>query len=228
MTERKVRDVMVHRVIAVREDTSFKEIVALLTEKQIAAVPVVNAAHEVVGVVSESDLLYKEEYHDEPGTATKRRWWRGWPTYKASATEAREVMTTPPVVISADATIVEAARRIDEYGVKRLPVVDVDGKLVGIIAPRDILKVFLRPDEEIRQEIMDEVFVKYLHAKPALIKVDVRDGVAYLGGQVETPGHIPLAVRMAAAIDGVVAVRDQLTAPRDDRRPPHAAGTEKY
>ncbi|HEX6472334.1 MAG TPA: CBS domain-containing protein [Streptosporangiaceae bacterium] len=215
MTERRVRDVMTRTVVAADEDTPFKELVALLAERKVAALPVVNAAHEVVGVVSASDLLYKEEFHDEPRSAGRRRLWRGWPTYKAGATEAREVMTAPAVVISADATIVEAARRLDEYSVKRLPVVDADGRLVGIVAPRDILKVFLRPDAEIRQEIIDTVFVGNLHADPALITVEVREGVAVLGGEVEASSQIEVAVRMAAAVDGVVAVRDRLTAAGD-------------
>jgi CBS domain-containing protein len=229
MTERRVRDVMTRTVVAADEDTPFKELVELLAERKVAALPVVNAAHEVVGVVSASDLLYKEEYHDEAAvTAARRRWWRGWPTYKAGGTEAREVMTSPAVVISADATIVEAARRLDEYSVKRLPVVDAGGRLVGIVAPRDILKVFLRPDAEIRQEIVDSVFVGHLHANPALVDVDVREGVAFLSGEVQASSQIPVAVRMAAEVDGVVAVRDRLTAAVDDRRLPRTADTTDY
>jgi CBS-domain-containing membrane protein len=91
MTGRRVRDVMTLKVAAVREDTPGKELVALLTAKKLAALPVVNAAHEVVGVVSESDLLYKEGYHDQLRGTTKRSWWRGWPAYKAAATMARDV-----------------------------------------------------------------------------------------------------------------------------------------
>ena len=147
--------------------------------------------------------------------------------HKAAVTVAREV-STPAVTISADATIVEAARRIDESGVKRLPTVDADGRLVGIIAPRDILGVFLRPDDETRQEIIDEVFDTYPHTSRVLITVDVRDGVADLSGEVAAASQIPLAVRTASMVDGVVAVRDHLAAVVDDRRVPRTADTTDY
>lgn len=228
MTERKVRDVMTKKVVAVREGTPFKELVELLTERQLATLPVVNTAHRVVGIVSEDDLLFKEEFHDDPDRVAKRRWWRGLPKYKAAATQARDVMTTPATTIPADATIVAAARLMDTRGVKRLPVVDADGALVGIVAPRDILKVFLRPDAEIRREIIDDVFVGFLHADSALITVDVQDGVVVLPGEVESDSHAGLAMRMVAAIDGVVAVGGHLFGAVHDRHLPRAADMTDY
>jgi CBS domain-containing protein len=228
MTERRVRDVMTRKVVAVREGTPFKELVALLTERKFAALPVVDTAHRVVGIVSEEDLLFKEEFHDDPDRMVKRRWWRGLPKYKAAATDAHEVMRSPATVISADATIVEAARLMDARGVKRLPVVDTNDALVGILAPRDILNVFLRPDAEIRREIIEDVFVGYLHANPALITVDVQDGVVALRGEVQADSHVGLAMRMAAAVDGVVAVRGHLFAAVHDRRLPRTADITDY
>jgi CBS domain-containing protein len=118
---------------------------------------------------------------------------------------------------------VQAARLMDQHRIKRLVVVDADGRPAGIVTIRDLLKVYLRSDDEIRDEIVAEIITRYLGTDPALIKVTVADGVVMLAGEVERKSMIGLAVRMSRAVDGVVAVADQLCFRIDDTHLPTTA-----
>ena len=130
-----VRNMMTTEVVTVEPSTPFKEIVARLAGRRVSAVPVVDAVGRVLGVVSEDDLLLKEEYpdaeQDVPLVWTRRR---RVEREKAAGTCAHELMTAPPVTVPPTATVAEAARRMHAAGVKRLPVVDEDGRLLGIVA----------------------------------------------------------------------------------------------
>lgn len=206
-----IRQVMTEPVVTVDEARPFKDVVALLEQKRLVAIPVVDGQRHVVGVISQTDLLYKQQLREKASSGLWN-WMRGTPAYKAAATVARDVMSAPPVTIWVDATVAEAARLMYGRGVKRLPVVDDEGRLVGIVAPRDLLKVFLRPDDDIRQEILDEVFRSYLHADLALLAVTVQGGNVTLEGQLLEERQIPVATGMVSAVDGVIAVESHLTA----------------
>ncbi|MEW1928736.1 CBS domain-containing protein [Streptomyces sp. NPDC088360] len=125
-------------------------------------------------------------------------------------------MSEPPVCVHADDTVAEGARRMARHKVERLPVVDDDGSLVGIVTRHDLLQVFLRPDDEIRHEVIEQVLVHTLWLAPRTIKIDVRNGVVTLEGQLERRSEIPVALRTTREIDGVVAVVDKLTYRLDD------------
>src|SRR5512133_3720824 len=153
-------------------NTPYKELVRLLTSRRVSAVPVVDNRGRVLGVVSEADLLRKQEQPARPfarlPSARRRRRERA----KAEATVAAELMTRPAVTVDPLATVTEAARRMHRAGVKRLPVVDVVGRLVGIVSRVDLLKGFLRPDEELRREIVEDVIFGDLVMAPNRFDVD--------------------------------------------------------
>lgn len=214
MTHRRVREVMTDDVAYAHEDTPFKEIVQVLADRGISALPVLDELGRVAGVVSEVDLLRKEEYQENGKRPS--RWWHRASRAKAAGVTARDVMTTPAITIGPDATVVQAARSLDSHHVKRMPVVDEGDHLEGIVSQRDLLRVFLRPDEAIRDEVRSEVFDAFLATNLAMVHVDVAEGVVTLGGEVETKSMVPIAVRLTHAIDGVVDVVDQLGFAVDD------------
>jgi CBS domain-containing protein len=208
-----VSDVMTHTVAAVGRGAGFKEIVRLLEQWKVSALPVLEGEGRVVGVVSEADLLPKEEFRG--GEADRPvRFGRLADLAKARAVTAGELMTSPAVTVHADATIAEAARTMAHAGVKRLPVVDDHGMLQGIVSRADLLKVFLRDDEEIADEVRREV-VEYLFPAPlSPIHVAVRDGVVRITGRVRDTALVPVAARMVRAVEGVVDVEFDLWGPR--------------
>jgi CBS domain-containing protein len=211
MQKRKtVAEVMTSEVVTVGPATPFKEIAKILTEREIRAVPVVDDS-AVLGLVSEADLLHKEEYRAEPRLPWYRRMWRRSDATKAEATRAAELMTSPPVTIRPDALIVEAARMMAQHGVTRLVVVDETGRLAGIVSRGDLLDVFLRSDEEIRAATLNELVPYAIWTDPHEIDVTVRDGVVTLSGRVERKSYVPIALSLAWGIDGVVDVIDKLS-----------------
>jgi CBS domain-containing protein len=213
-----VRDLMTTPVVTVESTTPFKEIVARLTQHKVSAVPVVDDAGLVLGVISEADLLLKEE-HPDPDADLPLLWTRRRRAEhdKAAATVARDLMTVAVVSIPPEATVAEAARRLHAAGVKRLPVVDRQGRLVGIISRADLLKVFDRPDLAIRREIIDEVIVGEFMMDPNRFFIQVHDGVVVLEGQVERQTLLPLLVRAVHGVEGVVQVENRLAWDIDDR-----------
>ena len=213
-----VKDLMTTPVVTVGPGTPFKEIVARLAEHRVSAVPVVDDAGLVLGVVSEADLLLKQEHPDPdadlPLVWTKRR---RAEHDKAAAAIAHDLMTVAVVSIAPEATAAQAARRLHTANIKRLPVVDQRGRLVGILSRADLLKVFNRPDEAIRRQIIDDVIVGQFMLDPARFFIQVHEGVAVLEGRVETRSLLPWLVRAIHHVQGVVQVQNRLTYDLDDR-----------
>jgi CBS domain-containing protein len=215
-----VRDVMTTGVVTVEPWTPFREIVTRLAEHRISAAPVADAEGNVLGVVTEADLLLKQEHADlefNLPLAWNRR--RRLEREKAAAVVAGELMTTPAVTVPPTATVTEAARRMHTAGVKRLPVVNEAGRLAGIVSRADLLKVFNRSDEAIWREIMDDVITGDFMMDPSRFFIDVTDGVVVLQGRVERSRLIAFLVRAVHAVEGVVRVEDRLTFDLDDRDP---------
>jgi CBS domain-containing protein len=210
-----VKDVMTTRVIWVREDASFREMAVALREHRVSAFPVLDEGGKVVGVVSEADLLTKEALESEPQgmpgmiTGMLRRKEQD----KARGVIAGDLMTSPPVIVRPEDTVEHAARLMYTRRVKRLPVVDAIGHLVGIISRADVLAVFDRSDSEIRAEVTSEVLRDEFGINPKGFKVRVKDGVVTLEGTPDTTvlGHE--IVRRIRHVQGVVAVRDRLSYP---------------
>jgi CBS domain-containing protein len=208
-----VKDVMSTLPVWVSETASFREIATKLRDCRVSAFPVLDAHGKVTGVVSEADLLVKEAVLAEPGGVA------GLLTgllhhaaqAKAGGVTAADLMTSPAVTISPDDTVEQAARLMYGRKVKRLPVVDLAGRLVGIISRTDILAVFDRTDAEIREEIMTQVIAD--RSEPSQYSVIVKDGVVTLEGNPETVAIGRDLIARSHHVQGVVAVRDRLVYP---------------
>ena len=211
-----VKDVMTTRVISVRKDASFRTMVAALRDHRVSAFPVLDDGGKVIGVVSEADMLAKEALNSEPegmpgmiaGILRRKE------HEKARGTTAGDLMTSPAITVTPDDTLERAARLMYTRKVKRLPVVDANGHLVGIIGRADLLAVFDRPDEEIRREILDQVIRRDLRTDPATFSAVVKDGIVTLEGVAETVEFGGDLVQRVRHVQGVVAVRDRLSYPR--------------
>jgi len=213
-----VRDVMTTRVVAVRQGASYKDIAALLTEHRVSAFPVVDDEGKVIGVVSEADLLTKEALVATLGRQAVRLGRGAGPPYhgefaKAAAVTAADLMTKPPVVVTPGEPVTSAARLMYHGRVKRLPVVGGKGQLVGIVSRADVLSVYSRPDEEIRQEIVKNVILNGFLADPDRFTVTVSSGIVTLEGEPETTARGREIVAETWHVEGVVSVRDRLTYP---------------
>jgi CBS domain-containing protein len=207
-----VRDVMTTRVAYVRESASVKEIAARLREQRVSAFPVLDGEDKVIGVVSEADLLTKEALD-----AAVHRGFRGLlrrrERAKVEGTTAADVMTTPPLTIGPDEPVTSAARLMYSCRVKRLPVTNADGRLVGIVSRSDVLAVYGRPDEDIRRDISEGVILDRHLCDPARFRVAVQEGVVTIEGSPETGAVGRDIVEEARRVEGVVAVHDRLSYP---------------
>jgi CBS domain-containing protein len=219
MKHRTVADVMTTNVVTVTTETPFKDLVALFVEQKISALPVFGRNGTVTGIVRDTDLLKKEELqHDLStglGTVRPLRWRRGVHAVAAGSV-AGEVMTTRVVTVTPDVSLAEAARLMDKHHATCLPVVARDGTLAGVVTPRDLLRVFLRPDADIRDEIFRDVLDSYLKTNPVLLDVDVRHGVVAVTGEVERKSMIGLVLPLVRAVDGVVDATADLSYAVDD------------
>jgi CBS-domain-containing membrane protein len=211
-----VGDVMTRDVVSVHTTTGYKEIADLMVRHSISAVPVVDGDRRVLGVVSEADLLAKLEYADRvprhPLAVRHRRNGR----QKSQGDTAMELMTAPAVTIPATGTVTRAARLMDAARVKRMPVVDDDGRLIGVVSRRDLVRIYTRPDPEIRRSVSEGV-LRALWIDPAEVDVAVRAGIVTLTGHLDRRSTADVVVTFAKATPGVVDVVDQLICDTDDR-----------
>ncbi|MFH7594137.1 CBS domain-containing protein [Streptomyces racemochromogenes] len=190
MRHRSVAELMTPTAITVRPATAFKEIARLLQEFDITAVPVVDEDGRPVGVVSEADLL-------------RRRAAGGSPT-------AEDLMTRPAITARPEWSVVRAARVMQRHGVKRLPVVDGDGRVSGVLSRSDLIRLFLRHDRAIQEEVVEDVLTRTLGIPPSSITVGVDDGLVTLSGTVSRPELLTVIVRLCQSVDGVVDVDSRL------------------
>ncbi|MGW0771119.1 CBS domain-containing protein [Streptomyces sp. NPDC002676] len=204
-----VSDVMTLPVVAVGRDARFKEIVRAMEQRQVSAVPVLEGEGRVVGVVSEADLLPKEEFRDRDLTRPERIR-RQSDLAKAEALTAEELMSTPAVTVRSDVTLAQAARIMAVKHVKRLPVVDDEGRLRGIVSRGDLLKVFLRSDEDIEEEVRRTVVAYLFPTLGHAIHVSVQDGVVTLRGPAQDTALNWVTERLVRALEGVVGVESLL------------------
>ncbi|MFB7589090.1 CBS domain-containing protein [Streptomyces sp. NPDC056169] len=210
MQHRTVVEVMTHDVVTAAPETPFKEIARLLADHDVSAVPVVDADRRLLGVVSEADLLRSTaELPDLEGRWAGVRLLsqeRGMP----DAETAAQLMTSPAVTAQANWNLVETARTMQRKAVKRLPVTDETGRLVGIISRSDLLRPFLRSDTAIRDEIEHDVLTDTLRLALDTIRVSVGDGVVRLTGRVDERADIRVIVRLCRSVDGVVALHESI------------------
>jgi CBS domain-containing protein len=214
----KVKDVMTADVATVAPGATLKEVAAILAERRISGLPVVDDAGRVLGVVSEADIVQKEAAQ-QPRASGLLRWLdtdRGEFRAKLAARTAGEAMTSPALTIEADRVVAEAAALMVERGVKRLPVV-AGGKLAGIVTRADLVRAFVRSDEEIAREIREDVVLGTFAVSPETLHVEVSGGEVTLGGEVETPEVVDLMEAFVRRVAGVVAVRSHLSSRNDGR-----------
>ena len=208
----RVKDVMTADVVSVQETAEYKDIVLVLRELRVSALPVLDAADHLVGVVSEADLLLKEAGQEDLGGYLISSGRRGEQA-KAAGVTAAELMTTPVVTIGPEDSVADAARLMHDRHVKRLPVVDKAGHLVGIVSRLDLLSVFDRPDSEIRGAVRKDIMARDFALDPDAFDVQVSSGIVTITGQVENQAvarHLLDALRHA---EGVVGVRSRLRFP---------------
>jgi CBS domain-containing protein len=217
MKQWTVKDVMTTEVASVLVETPYAEVVSTLAERKVSALPVLDGFSRVVGVVSEADLLHKVEFiGDDPefrffewGTKKANR-------AKANATTAGDLMTSPAVTVQPGVSLVVAAKRMEEEHIKRLPVLDEMGRLIGIVSRRDLLKMYLRPDHEVREEVIEGVLRTLLWIEPMTVEVEVAEGVVTLKGEVDRKSTARIAAHVTKRVPGVVQVADHLTWNYDD------------
>jgi CBS domain-containing protein len=217
--EPTVKDVMTTGVVSVTKDASFRTMAAALREHRISAFPVIDENRRVIGVVSEADLLAKEALAgNHPGIpAATTGILHHKELQKAEGLTAGDLMTHPAVTVRPEDSVQHAARLMYTLQVKRLPVVDAGGCLVGIVSRSDLLAVFDRTDEEIHSEIVNDIVLRNFLVDPALFMVTVADGVVTIQGAPETAELGRNLVARIQQVRGVVAVHDKLAYPPADR-----------
>ncbi len=209
----RIREIMTSEVFTVRPDTPLKEVAAALAERRISGVPVVDEEGEVLGVVSEADILFKER---GPSTRTGTLAWLLDPygfegRLKLEARTAAEAMTAPAKTIASWRSVSAAAAQMLEQRINRLPVVDERGALVGIVTRSDLVRAFVRPDAEIEREIREDVLRQALWLDaPERVEVAVEGGRVRLGGTVATRSDAELVSAFVAKVPGVVEVESSV------------------
>jgi len=207
----RVRDVMATKVVTVDRNTPFKDIASILVEHRISGVPVVLPSRHVAGMVTEGDLLRARDKH-----VYTRRAWTGARRYGTDRDRflrlsAEQLMTSPAVTIYPDATIAAAADVMNLHHVRRLPVVDSDGKLMGVVNRRDLLNVYLVQDEEIARQVR-ELIEEVVADEDVKMTATVKGGVVTLTGQPGSAapprGRIAEVMDLAWDIDGIVDIID--------------------
>ncbi|MBO2446017.1 CBS domain-containing protein [Actinomadura barringtoniae] len=210
----KVEAVMTTDVAIVPEHMPFRQIVNVLRRHAVNAAPVVREDGTVSGVVSTTDLLLKEADptaagDPHPFAGPRRR----SEVRKSAGTEAADLMTAPAVTVAPDATVEEAARIMRRKHISRLPVVDAKGRLVGIVSRTDVLRVYDRPDEEIREDVLKEVQSQFALDRYA-VRVD--NGRVSIEGAVDRRSVIPALLYRIRRVEGVVSAEAQMTWEVDD------------
>jgi CBS domain-containing protein len=213
----KVKDVMTTDVRTIRTDALLKEAAGLMAELRISGLPVLSAGGLVVGVLSEEDILFKETTHSAKEGFFDRLFLLPIPELEAKLTARTvgESMTAPAMTIGPTRPLSEAANLMLEQGVKRLPVVDEAGALVGIVTRADLVRAFVRSDEEIAREIREDVIRRSLWIEPDSVEVVVERGEVRLAGEVETRAEAELIPEFVQRVPGVVSVLSKLRWPEE-------------
>jgi CBS domain-containing protein len=214
----KVADVMTDNVFTASPDTPLKEVAERMLQYGISGMPVVNSEERVVGVISETDILFKER------VAPERDGLVDWlvhygedpPAAKLAARTVGEAMTTPAVTVKPRRSVAEAAALMLDLDVTRLPVVEAD-RLVGIVTRTDLVRAFTREDDELEREIREDLILNTLWASPDRIRVEVDGGQVVLEGEVDNEEAARFLESHAARVPGVLSVDSRLTWDRTRR-----------
>lgn len=213
----KVRDAMTSDVVSASTTTPFRRIVELMTSNHVSGLPVVDGLGHVIGVVSEGDLVVKEHRGSPvrlraglPSARKRREYAR-----RVEGAVAGELMSAPAITVDADADLRFAARLLSLHSIRRVPVTQA-GKLCGVLSRADVLKVFLRPDEDIRREIVDDILGNRIVANVPNVLVEVADGIVTLSGDVRRRSTALVIGFHVDRVDGVTRVDNELHYELDD------------
>jgi CBS domain-containing protein len=218
-----VADVMTRMVVTAREDTTYKELVRTMVMHGVSGIPIEDGQPPTVtGIVTEADLLRVEAHQRPPRSLFLELF---MDRQRLDAIEelaedihAADVMTRDVVTVGPDLSVEDAARRMIHYRVKRLPVVGEGGRLVGIVSRTDLLRPFLRPDEEVKREIEEEILLRTMWIDPGTVNVTVSEGLVLLSGQVDLRSSGEILEELVRRVAGVVGVDNDLTYRKDDRK----------
>jgi CBS domain-containing protein len=215
----KIEQLMTREPIAVGAETPLRDVAGILSERRISGLPVIGERLEVLGVVSEGDIVAKEQ---GPAPDRGRLLGRLRPdrarARKLAARTAGEAMSAPAITIEANRSVAEAAQLLAGNGIKRLPVVDENGTLVGIVTRADLVRAFARPDREIEQEIREDVVLRALWIEDPRLEIRVERGEVRLAGKLQNRSDAELLQRFAARVPGVVSVHSTLRWEWDDQK----------
>ncbi|MBM3694655.1 MAG: CBS domain-containing protein [Actinobacteria bacterium] len=215
----KVRDIMTTDPVKVTGETSLKEAARLMVGHRVSGLPVVDGGGRLIGIVSEGDFIRQEAGRDRPhGVSLLDAVFGEGELQAVGAATVAEVMTRSVVTITPEATVGEAARVMGRRNVKRLPVVDLEGELVGIVSRADVVGAFTKPDDVIEDEVREDVIRRLLFLDPDTVRVSVADGVVTLEGELENRTEVHLLEELAQRIAGVVRVESRLRYQVDDRK----------
>ena len=213
----KVRDLMTTDPITTTPDAPLKEAARMMVREKISGLPVMEGG-KLVGMVTEGDFLRQEANRDQPYRLSLLEALFGDRGAEPAVETVGEVMSEPVITITPDATVSEAARVMSHRKVKRLPVVDDEGELIGVISRADIVNAFTKPDEVIEDEVREDIVRRLLFLEPDAVDVSVKEGVVILSGELENRTEAHLLEELTRRIAGVVRVVSNLTYEVDDER----------
>ncbi len=214
----RVIDVMTVDVVAVRPTTPLKEAARLMVQARVSGLPVTDDTGKLLGIISEGDFLHREVARERPRRHGLLDALLGGDHSLAEAELVGEAMSERVVTVPPDALLAEAARIMATQDVKRLPVIDPDGIVLGVISRADIVAAFTRPDELIEDEIREDVVRRVLFIDPDTLDLTVEEGVVTLEGEMPTRSEARLLEEMTRRLDGVVSVTSKLRWRVDDTR----------
>lgn len=223
----KVQDVMTTDVSTIGPDALLKDAAIEFVQRRISGMPVVSSDGQVLGVISETDILPKES-GESRGSGGFLQWFVDpgdpWINQRFDAVTVEDAMSSPARTILPERPLAEAAKIMLDEDVNRLPVVDLDGLLVGLVSRGDLVRAFARPDDEIRREIQEDVIHGAMWIDPKALDVTVTSGIVTLNGEVASEADAELLPAFARKVPGVVDVHSTLTyrslVHRPDRRLP--------
>ncbi|MDX3770892.1 CBS domain-containing protein [Streptomyces sp. NBC_01707] len=226
MLHRTVSEVMTRDVATASPEATLKSVAWSLDYNDVSALPVVDTRHHPIGIISEADLLRRQAGLPDTEGRDQMRETAAVDRRIMDARTAGELMSTPVLTARPDWGIVETARFLNARGVKRLPVVDDTGTLMGIVSRSDLLRPMLRRDDAIHDEIVDEVLGRTLRMTPGGVTATVQEGVVTLSGTVEEHSTIPIVEHLCLSVDGVVSVDQYLEYAVEDLPPDSARDTD--
>ncbi len=200
-----VIDLMTIDVLCVTPDTTLKEAARLMVEARISGLPVIDQGRHLVGIITEADFLERQADSLQDGRLLAAVFDDEAPN--PATTLVGDAMSSDPIVIYPEATIAEAARLMAEHGVKRIPVVDPENRVVGIMSRADVVKAFTRPDDLIEDEIRVDLLGRVFGADQEAVDVTVEEGAVTLEGRLEDPSDEALLVELVRRMEGVVGAR---------------------